>query len=63
MTLTCCRFQAASVKPSSAAKSCIRLCMANRFAVAASASLRCAEVNVVGLQRATCHWSVNGYWS
>ena len=53
-------FQAASVKPRWYAQSCIRLCMANRLVTAASASLRWAEVNDAGLQRACCHWSVNG---
>ena len=48
--LTSCRFQAVSVKPSLYDQSCMRLCIANRFAIAASMSLRCAvEVNFVGL--------------
>ena len=47
-----CRFHVASVKPSPYAQSCIRLCIANRFARAASMSLRCGDLNVVsGLQR------------
>ena len=56
-----CRFQAASVKPRWYAQSCIRLCIANRFARAASMSLRCGDVNVAGLQRCSCHWFVHGY--
>jgi hypothetical protein len=59
-TLTTCMFQAASVKPSRKAQSCIRLCMANRLLTAASASLRCALVKTAGSHLAWCHWSVNG---
>src|SRR5215208_3511287 len=40
----------------------MRLCIANRFARAASMSLRWGEVNVVlGLQRWSCHWFVHAY--
>jgi hypothetical protein len=40
----------------------MRLCMANRFARAASMSLRCVDVNVVsGLQRSSNHWFVHVY--
>ncbi len=38
----------------------MRLCIANRFASAASMSLRCGEVKVVpGLQRCSRHWFVH----
>ncbi len=50
----------ASVKPSPYAQSCIRLCIANRFARAASMSLRCGDSNTAGLQRCVCHWFVHG---
>jgi hypothetical protein len=60
VTLTTCMFQVSSVKPRWYDQSCIRLCMANRFAAAASASLRWGEVNTSGLHRAVRHWSVNG---
>ena len=60
--LNVCRFQVASVKPSPYAQSCMRLCIANRFARAASMSLRSGDVNVVsGLQRSSNHWFVHGY--
>ena len=55
-----CRFQVASVKPSPYAQSCIRLCIANRFARAASMSLRSGDVKTAGLQRCVCHWFVHG---
>src|SRR4051812_14890172 len=59
--LTSCMFQADSVNPSLYDQSCIRLCIANRFEVAASMSLRCADVNVVdGLQPSANHWFVHG---
>src|SRR6266540_3459653 len=52
-------FQAVSVKPSLYDQSCMRLCIENRFASAASMSLRCADVNVVaGLHRCSNHWFV-----
>ena len=59
--LNSCMFQFASVKPSRYAKSCIRLCIANRFARAASMSLRCGDSNTAGLQRCACHWFVHAY--
>src|SRR5215213_2410489 len=43
-----CRFQVASVKPSPYDQSCMRLCMANRFAVAASASACSGDVSAFG---------------
>jgi hypothetical protein len=43
VTLTACMFQVASVNPRCQAQSCMRLCIANRLATAASASLRWAE--------------------
>ena len=50
----------ASVKPRWYDQSCIWLCIANRFARAASMSLRCGDVNVVaGLQRSSNHWLVH----
>ena len=57
-----CMFHVASVKPRPYDQSCIRLCIANRFARAASMSLRCGEVNVVaGLHLCWNHWFVHGY--
>src|SRR5687768_13422353 len=58
--LNSCMFQAFSVKPSLYDQSCIRLCIANRFDVAASMSLRSGDVNAVGLQPASYHWFVHG---
>src|SRR5262245_34631143 len=55
------RFHVASVKPRPYDQSCIRLCIANRFASAASMSLRCGDVKVAGLQRCVNHWLVHGY--
>src|SRR5262249_37864783 len=54
-------FHVASVNPSLYAKSCMRLCIANRFASAASMSLRAADVNVLGSHPVVCHWFVQGY--
>ena len=55
-TLTRCMSNVASMKPSRYDQSCIWLRIANRFALAASMSLRCAEVNVAaGLQRCANH--------
>src|SRR3712207_6743128 len=39
----------------------MRLCMANRFARAASMSLRCGVPNTAGLQGCSYHWLVHGY--
>ncbi len=55
-------FHVCSVNPRWYDQSCMRLCIANRFARAASMSLRCDELNVVvGLQRCVFHWFVQLY--
>src|SRR5262245_47724368 len=59
-TLVFCRFQVASVKPRWYDQSCIRLCMANRFAVAALTSACCGDASVVGSHLLVFHWLVNG---
>jgi hypothetical protein len=59
--LVFCRFQVASVKPRWYDQSCIRLCMANRFAVAASTSACCGEASDAGSHLVVFHWLVNGY--
>src|SRR3954470_14180910 len=58
--LVFCRFQVASVKPRWYAQSCIRLCMANRFAVAASTSTSSGELSPAGSHLVAAHWLVNG---
>src|SRR5918997_6656001 len=59
--LTFCRFQVASVKPRWYDQSCIRLCMANRLAVAASTSACCGDVSDAGSHLVAFHWLVTGY--
>ena len=55
-----CMLNVCSVNPRWYDQSCIWLCIANRFARAASMSLRCGDVNVVaGLQRSSNHWLVH----
>ena len=49
------------MKPSPYAQSCIRLCIANRFVVAASTSACCGEVSDAGSHLDVAHWFVNGY--
>src|SRR5262249_40401722 len=51
--------KADSVNPSLYAKSCIRLCIANRLASAASMSFLAAEVNALGSQLEVSHWFVH----
>src|SRR6266508_4437390 len=58
--LTACRFHVDSVKPRLYDQSCIRLCIANRLAVAASMSLRCSEAKVPGSHFCEFHWLVHG---
>ena len=53
-------FHAVSVKPRTYDQSCIRLCIAWRFARAASMSFCWSEVNDAGLQRDVNHWFVHG---
>src|SRR5262245_54008779 len=60
LKLTSWRFDAVSVKPSLYDQSCMRLCIANKFAVAASMSLRCAVEKFVGLHASLNHWFVHG---
>jgi hypothetical protein len=55
------RLNVFSRKPRWYDQSCIRLCMANRLARAASMSLRSGEVKVVsGLHDSVNHWLVHG---
>src|SRR5262245_26380277 len=49
-----------SVKPRTYDQSCDRLCIAWRFARAASMSFACGDVNDAGLQRDVNHWFVHG---
>jgi hypothetical protein len=60
-TFVRCRFQVASVNPRWYAQSCRLLCIAKRFAVAASASIRSGDVSDAGSHFVRAHWSVNGY--
>src|SRR5256885_13945746 len=39
----------------------MRLCIASRFAAAASMSTRCGLSNAAGLHLEVCHWLVHGY--
>ena len=50
-----------SVKPRLYDQSCMRLCIACRFARAASMSFSSGDVNAAGLQRSSYHWFVHGY--
>jgi hypothetical protein len=58
--LSRCMLNVASVKPRWYDQSCMRLCMANRLARAASMSLRAGEVNTSGLHDSSYHWFVQG---
>src|SRR4051794_10995648 len=58
--LSCWRFQVSSVNPRLYDQSCMRLCWAKRFAMAASMSFCAGLANTSGLHFAVNHWLVHG---